>query len=143
MLGVATSATNFIRSIGATMGTALVGTLVTSAYRAGLAANAPASAPAAAVRALESPNALTSAEALAKLAELTGGAPSALLEAARTALAGSIHSGFLVMLGAGLLAFACATLLPNLTFGREVAAPGVVGPEQPTAPHAPRLTGPH
>jgi EmrB/QacA subfamily drug resistance transporter len=142
MLGVATSATNFIRSIGATMGTALVGTLVTSAYRVGLAANAPASAPEVAVRALESPNALTSAEALAKLAALTGGSPEALLETARAALASAIHSGFLVMLGAGLLAFACATLLPNLTFGREVAAPGVVGPEQPTTPHAPRLTGP-
>ncbi|MEI7770259.1 MAG: MFS transporter, partial [Chloroflexales bacterium] len=143
MLGVATSATNFIRSIGATMGTALVGTLVTSAYRAGLAANAPASAPEAAVRALASPNALTSAEALAKLAALTGGSPEALLETARAALAGAIHSGFLVMLGTGLVAFACATLLPNHTFGQEVAAPGEVGPEQPTAPHAPRLTGPH
>ncbi|NTU80203.1 MAG: MFS transporter [Chloroflexales bacterium] len=143
MLGVATSATNFIRSIGATMGTALVGTLVTSAYRASLTASAPEGAPEAAVRTLESPNALTSAEALAKLAELTGGSPEALLEAARIALAGAIHNGFLAMLGAGLLAVACAALLPNLTLGARSRPSVVVSPEQPTAPDAPHRTGPH
>lgn len=149
MLGVATSATNFIRSIGATMGTALVGTLVTNAYHVGLAANVPAGAPAGAVEALHSPNALTSAEALAKLRELMAAAPDgaalteALLAAARVALNGAVHNGFLVMSVAGLIAFACSFLLPNLSFGGEADLPAGGSPDQPAGPRAPQLTAPH
>ena len=45
LLGVATSATQFIRSIGLTIGTALVGSLVTSGYARDLRTDAPPRAP--------------------------------------------------------------------------------------------------
>jgi Na+/melibiose symporter-like transporter len=47
ILGVATSATQFVRSLGATVGTAVIGSIVTKGYAEGLVANAPPQAPSA------------------------------------------------------------------------------------------------
>lgn len=120
VIGVATSATTFIRQIGATVGTALIGTLVTSTYVARLTAGAPAGTPDAALAALHSPNALTSELARGELAQVmagvTGGAEltQTLLDLARTALATAIQHGMLVVFGASALALAWALLLPRL-----------------------------
>jgi hypothetical protein len=127
MLGVATSATQFIRSIGSTVGTALIGTLVTSGYVAGLTANAPQGAPPAAVAALNSPNALVSQEALERLAQLMAQAPNgtdlmqALLAAARAGLASAIQRGFLFTLAATALAFGCCFVVEKLRLSGSVA----------------------
>jgi EmrB/QacA subfamily drug resistance transporter len=55
LLGVATSVTQFIRSIGSTVGTAVIGSIVTKGYTEGLVANAPPQAPQRLVSALENP----------------------------------------------------------------------------------------
>jgi EmrB/QacA subfamily drug resistance transporter len=60
ILGVATSSTQFIRSLGATVGTAVIGSIVTRGYAEGLVANAPPQAPQRLVSALENPQALVS-----------------------------------------------------------------------------------
>lgn len=120
VLGVATSATQFIRSIGTTAGTAMIGTLVTSGYVAGLTANTPLGAPEQAVSALHSPNALINQEALQNLAQLMVTVPNgtevtqALLEAARLGLASAIQGGFFFMLGAAILACLGAFLIANV-----------------------------
>lgn len=136
-LGVATSATTFIRSIGSTAGTAVIGTLVANRYVANLAAAAPRGTPEPALSALNSPNGLIDPNALEGLAHLLGGVPDAaglieqLLSAARTALAGAIQGGFGVVLVASVVAFGCALLLPDLRIGGTTVAP-----EQTPAPTA-------
>lgn len=120
VLGVATSATQFIRAIGTTVGTALIGTLVTSGYVAGLTAHTPPDVPEQAVIALHSPNALINQEALQNLAQLMATVPNgtevtqALLETARVGLASAIQDGFFFMLGAAILAFLGAFLIANV-----------------------------
>lgn len=129
MLGVATATTQFIRSIGSTVGTALIGTLVTGGYVAGLVARAPRGVPAPAVTALNSPNALVSQEALAQLAQLMAPVPNGaqlmqdLLAAARAGLAGAIQRGFLFTLAATVLAFGCCFLIGRVRLTGNLPAP--------------------
>ena len=129
MLGVATAATQFIRSIGSTVGTALIGTLVTSGYTAGLAAHVPQGVPAQAVTALNSPNALVSPEALQRLAQLMARVPNGtqlmqdLLTAARVGLAGAIQRGYLFTLGAMVLALGSCFLIGKLRLSESAAPP--------------------
>jgi MFS family permease len=128
VLGVATSATQFIRSIGATVGTAAIGTLVTSGYIARLTAAAPQGVPESAITALHSPNALINQEALQRLTQLMAAVPNGrqltqtLLEAARAALTNAVHTGFFVILGASLLAFASSFLIEDLRLGSRRTA---------------------
>ncbi len=128
LLGVATSATQFIRSVGSTVGTAVVGSLVTSGYVESLAANAPKGTPDRLVSSLENPQALVSDEARAVLSEAGSALPGGeavvdgLVEAARAALAGSIQDGFVVMVfttGAAVLA---GFLMKNVRLDKEKAA---------------------
>ena len=127
MLGVATSTTQFIRSIGSTVGTALIGTLVTSGYVAGLAARTPPGVPAQAVTALNSPNALVSPDALQRLEQLMAQVPNGtqmmqdLLTAARVGLAGAIQRGYLFTLGAMVLALGSCFLIGKLRLSEGVA----------------------
>ncbi len=110
VLGVATSATQFIRSIGSTAGTALIGTLVTNGYISRLAAGAPPGVPEPAIAALHSPNALINQEALQSLNLLMTTVPhstevtQALLASARFALADAIQGGFFFMFGVAVVA---------------------------------------
>src|SRR3712207_3993923 len=103
-LSVATSATQFIRSIGSTVGTAVVGSIVTKGYAEDLADNAPARAPGRLVSALENPQALVSdaaREALVRAASaFPGGAKlvEQVIQTARWALSDSIHDGFVFIL---------------------------------------------
>lgn len=128
-LGVATSATQFIRSIGSTVGTAVIGTLVTSGYVAGLTTQAPQGVPEQALTALNSPNALISQDALQQLADVMTQLPNGtalmqeLLTAARIGLAHAIQQGFLFMLGTMLLALACCFLVAKLRLADAAVSP--------------------
>jgi MFS family permease len=127
-LGVATSATQFIRSIGSTVGTAVVGSIVTKGYAEDLAANAPARAPGRLVSALENPQALVSdaaREALVRAASaFPGGAQlvEQVIQTARRALSDSIHDGFVFILFAVGLSIAGALVMKNIRLEEEPSA---------------------
>jgi MFS family permease len=120
ILGVATSATQFIRSIGSTVGTAVVGSIVTKGYAESLAANAPAQAPGRLVSALENPQALVSEGARQALVRAASAFPGGeqlvnrVIETAREALSNSIHDGFVFTLVAVGCAIAAALLMKNI-----------------------------
>ncbi len=124
VLGVATSATQFIRLIGTTAGTAMIGTLVTSGYVTRLAVSAPPGTPQPVITALHSPNALVNQEALQSLAQLMATVPNSvqmtqtLLDTARIGLANAIQDGFFFMFGAAILAIVGAFLTANLRLDR-------------------------
>jgi MFS family permease len=120
ILGVATSATQFIRSVGATVGTAVIGSIVTKGYVEGLVANAPPQAPQRLVSALENPQALVSEgarQALTRAApHLPGGEQLVqhVIETARVSLSNSIHDGFVFILVAVGFAVIAALLMKNV-----------------------------
>ena len=120
LLGVATAATQFIRSLGSTVGTAVVGSLITSGYARDLEANAPEQAPDRLVSSLENPQALVSDEARDALSQAVSqfpGGPALLedvIDTARTALSDAIHSGFVLILVTTALAIAAALLMKNI-----------------------------
>lgn len=127
-LGVATSATQFIRSIGSTVGTAVIGSLVTAGYTSRLATAVPQDTPAELRAALADPDVLIGDEAQQQLNELATqiGASADLIEpliaAARNALAGAIQNGMLGIFVVALLALGIAALLPRLHVKAETAA---------------------
>jgi EmrB/QacA subfamily drug resistance transporter len=133
LLGVATSATQFIRSIGATVGTAVIGSIVTKGYAEGLVAHAPARASQRLVSALENPQALVSEgarEALTRAASaFPGGEPlvGQVIQTARESLSNSIHEGFVFTLFASGFAIIAALLMKNVRLearNTETTAPG-------------------
>jgi len=119
-MGVATSATQFVRSVGSTVGTAIIGSIVTAGYVRNLEREAPEGAPDRLVGALEDPNALVSPEALRALESAASRIPGGtglvdgLLDTARESLAGAIQSGFLLVLGTTVLALLGALFMENL-----------------------------
>jgi EmrB/QacA subfamily drug resistance transporter len=125
LLGVATSSTQFIRSLGSTVGTAVIGSLITSGYADYLNDNAPAAAPNRLVNALKDPNALVSDEARAALGRIASAFPGGeqvvnqILDAARTGLSNSIHDGFVFTLVAVSLAIVAAVLMKNVRLGDQ------------------------
>jgi len=129
-MGVATSATQFVRSVGSTVGTAVIGSLVTAGYVDGLRSGAPENAPQQLVGSLEDPNALVSADALRALegaaSQVPGGAGlvDGLLTTARESLAGAIQSGFLLVLGTTILALLGALFVENLRLKKEETPEG-------------------
>src|SRR5215207_433483 len=129
MLGVATSATQFIRSIGSTVGTAVVGSIVTKGYAENLVANAPPQAPGRLVSALENPQALVSdgaREALLRAASAFPGGVQLVeqvIRTAREALSGSIHDGFVFTLVAVGLSIVAALLMKNIRLEEPSAVP--------------------
>jgi len=125
ILGVATSATQFIRSLGSTVGTAVIGSLVTSGYANELSANAPPQAPGQLVSALSNPQALVSTEARDALSRAASDFPGGqqvvdgVVRVAREALSGSIHDGFVFTLFAVGLAILAALLMKNIHLGER------------------------
>jgi MFS family permease len=119
-LGVATSSVQFVRSIGSTIGTALLGTLITGTYLARLNSSAPVGIPGQALQALHSPNALIDQAALDKLANLMAEIPNSLsqtnnlLEAAKTGLTTAIQAGFWFLLITAVLSLGFSLLLRNI-----------------------------
>ena len=139
MLGVATSATQFIRSLGSTVGTAVIGSIVTKGYAENLKDNAPAQAPQRLVNALDNPNALVSDEArnaLDRAVSAIPGGPQVLesvISTARQGLSDSIHNGFVFVLVAVIAAIAAALLMKNIHLDEKL-------PSQAAAP-APATDG--
>jgi EmrB/QacA subfamily drug resistance transporter len=135
ILGVATSATQFIRSIGATVGTAVIGSIVTKGYAEGLVANAPPQAPERLVSALENPEALVSEgarEALARAASAFPGGEALVgqvIQAARESLSNSIHNGFVFVLFASGFAIIAALLMKNIRLEARSTETAVLGDE--------------
>lgn len=119
-LGVATSSTQFIRSIGGTVGTALMGTMVAAGYTNALLANLPAGITTGLTQALKHPDALVSPSALQALEQAANSLPNgeqlmqSLLEIARDALAAGIHQGFWMVTIASALSILVALMIPPL-----------------------------
>ncbi len=129
LLGVATSATQFIRSLGSTVGTAVIGSLVTSGYADHLKNNAPAQAPGRLIGALKDPNALVSDRARNALDRVASAFPGGdqlvnqILQVARKGLSDSVHDGFVFTLAAVAFAIVAALLMKNIKLGAPGAAP--------------------
>ena len=138
LLGVATSATQFIRSLGSTVGTAVIGSLVTSGYSDYLKDNAPPQAPGRLINALEDPNALVSEKARDALDRVASAFPGGeqlvnqILQVAREGLSNSIHDGFVFTLVAIAFAIAAAFLMKNI----RLEGPAVKTPEEGTSDSA-------
>ncbi len=128
MLGVATSATQFVRSLGSTVGTAVIGSIVTRGYVDNLAANAPSGAPDRLVGALENPQALVSDEARGALERAASSFPGGeqvvgqLVATARGALSDSIHDGFLFVFVSVLGAVFVALAMKNVRLAEQSSA---------------------
>ena len=143
LLGVATSATQFIRSIGSTVGTAVIGSIITKGYAEGLANDAPAQTPGRLVSALENPNALVSEGARDALDRAASAFPggeqlvNAVVETARQSLSNSIHEGFVFTLAAIICAIFAALLMKNVRLEEPSAeAPNPDASAQNAAPVA-------
>jgi EmrB/QacA subfamily drug resistance transporter len=125
LLGVATSATQFIRSLGSTVGTAVIGSLVTSGYADYLKNNAPPQAPGRLIDALEDPNALVSEQARNALDRAASAFPGGeqlvdqILHVAREGLSGSLHDGFVFTLVAVAAAIVASLLMKNIRLGDQ------------------------
>jgi MFS family permease len=136
LLGVATSATQFIRSLGSTVGTAVIGSLVTAGYADYLVNNTPPQAPGRLIDALKDPNALVSEQARNALDRVASAFPGGeqlvdqILQVSREGLSNSLHDGFVFTLVAVSVAIAAAFLMKNIRLGDQgqvalpVAAPG-------------------
>jgi hypothetical protein len=134
LLGVATSATQFIRSLGSTVGTAVIGSLITSGYAAYLKDNAPPQAPGRLISALQDPNALLSDEARNALDRVASAFPGGeqlvgqILKVARQGLSNSIHDGFVFTLVAVAFVIVATILMKNIRL--EEQKPAVETPEE-------------
>ncbi len=138
-LGVATSSTQFVRSVGATVGTAAVGTLVTSRYLSAVMATMPEGLPEGAAEVLHSPNALINETTQTTLANLLAILPDSsqtmttMLEVARVSLATALHGAFIVLFVASLLMLASSFLMPKIDL-REAMARRSKGVRSESAP---------
>jgi hypothetical protein len=124
-IGVATSSTQFIRSIGATVGTGLMGLIVAAGYTNALLAHMPAGASGVLSHSIENPDALVSPEMLEALRAAVGAMPNpealmqAMLDAARNALAVGIHNGYLLVAAVSVVAVLAALMIPPLNLKRH------------------------
>jgi EmrB/QacA subfamily drug resistance transporter len=129
-LGIGTAMVQFLRLIGSTLGTALVGALVSSTFAARLAASIPPGADTRLVAALQDPRALVSPDAQAAastLAQQIGAGGLAqldqLLALSRAALADGVRMGFWLALIAGVGVLLLALMLRDIA---PAAAPAKV-----------------
>ena len=131
-IGAVTAAVQFFRSIGSTIGVALMGTMLTTGLQRELTSDLPAEVSAALPRealAAINPQALASPEAAAalqsQLAALPNGAAlfEALMNAMRTALATSLHDVFLLSAVVAMGGVVAAIFLPEAPLRRRNAPP--------------------
>jgi EmrB/QacA subfamily drug resistance transporter len=160
-IGTVTAAVQFFRSIGSTIGVAVLGTLLSIGLMQGLAVNLPAEVaaalPAGALSALN-PQALASPEAAEALRAQLAGVPNSdalfaeLMNAMRLALADAMHGVFQVAAIVSAFGVAVALFLPEKPLRRrnnvpvllegaeELAAIEITAPPLP-ADAEPRLVG--
>jgi EmrB/QacA subfamily drug resistance transporter len=110
-LGVGTATVQFFQSIGSTVGTGLIGTIVASSYLEQVNQ--------AATRQNFSPNTLALIQEPQNLInpQLAASLPSAAVTLTRQALVTAIHNGFLVTLAVAGLGLLTALIIPNLRLG--------------------------
>jgi EmrB/QacA subfamily drug resistance transporter len=135
MLGVATSSIQFFRSIGGTLGLAVLGSVMTNRFAAELAKVVPAGVKEVVPREqlaylAENPQALLSPEArdqvaagFAPLGAQGAGLLAQLLDALRQALSSAIGEVFLISLAAVAVAWGATLLLKPVPTERETAGP--------------------
>ncbi|HKH10005.1 MAG TPA: MDR family MFS transporter [Rubrobacter sp.] len=139
LLGVATSSTQFVRSVGSTVGTAVIGSIVTKGYADKLDANAPEQAPGRLVTALENPQALVSDGARQALERAASAFPGGeqlvaqVIRTARVALSDSIHDGFVLVLVCTAAAVGVSLVMKNIRL-EAPAGPGEEGDAADTSP---------
>lgn len=124
-LGVVTSATQFFRQIGGTLGTAVMGSLLTSHFLNSFTTHLPpdvgAAVPAPALKQLENPQVLVSAQTQEQVRGIFAAAgPGAqtfygtFVSVVRQALADGTHVVFTISLVGALIAFACTWFLREI-----------------------------
>jgi EmrB/QacA subfamily drug resistance transporter len=133
MLGVSTAAIQFFRSVGGTMGVAIMGSMVNSSFSAELTTQTPSqvreSTPPALLERLQNPQSLLNADLLAGLREAFAGLRDgpAMFEqvmlATRTALGMAIADAFLLGMGITLVALLVAIFLKEVPLAKTWAVP--------------------
>ena len=103
-IGVGIAAIQFFRSIGSTMGVAVIGTIVTNSYGSAIAA---AGAPSNLLETIAEPQNLLNKGVAATL-------PDTLVETVHASLTAAIHNGLLVTSGIALVVLAGALLVPSI-----------------------------
>lgn len=124
-LGVGTSTVQFFRSIGSTVGVALVGTSVINSYSSNLnSVSAVKALPAPLQEVLQEPQNLINAGVVAQL-------PVQIVDTVRVALADAIHSGFLITLIVGLFLVVGVIMMPSILVksNKRVKGAAVQNPE--------------
>ena len=134
MLGVSTAAIQFFRSVGGTMGVAIMGSLLNSRFSAELTAQTPSqvreSTPPALLERLQNPQALLNADLLAGLRDAFAGlgerGPAMfdqVMLATRTALGLAIADAFLLGMGITLVALLVAVFMKELPLAKTWPVP--------------------
>lgn len=107
-LGAGISSTQFFRSIGSTIGVAIIGTVVTNSYVSNInAAPGIKSLPAQLVTAVQEPQNLLNAQVAASL-------PPSIIGTVREALTSAIHGGFFIALGVSVVALFISFFIPAI-----------------------------
>ncbi len=107
-LGVGISSVQFFRSIGSTVGVAIIGTLVTNTYISNInAAPGVASLPAKVLDTIQEPQNLLNKQIAASL-------PTDIVGAIHQALTAAVHNGFLITVGVGVVTLLAAFTLPSM-----------------------------
>ncbi len=126
-LGVGTSTVQFFRSIGSTVGVALVGTSVINSYSSNLNGMAAVKAlPAQLQEVLQEPQNLINPK-------VAGVLPAQIVDAVRVALADAIHNGFFITLLIGVILVVGVLLMPSIVVknNRRAKATATANPEKP------------
>jgi len=122
-LGIATAMLQSLRMVGGMIGTAVVGTMVNHRYASGVAATLQAGDAGQWLSRLDDPQILVDPQAHAQLlasAAQQGQNGALLIESARSALVGAIHSGQLVALAIAVLALWCVRRLPPIRLAQVI-----------------------
>jgi MFS family permease len=134
MLGVSTAAIQFFRSVGGTMGVAIMGSMLNSSFSSELTAQTPPqvreSTPPDLLARLQDPQSLLNADLLAGLREAFAGlgeqGPTMfeqVMLATRTALGAAIADAFLLGMGVTLVALVVAVFLKEVPLAKTWAVP--------------------
>jgi EmrB/QacA subfamily drug resistance transporter len=131
-LGVSTAMVQFLRLIGSTLGTAVIGALVSGVFASRLAAAIPPASDSRLVAALRDPQALVSPDAQARAQALAqqigaGGASQLdqIMHAAREALTMGVRSGYWLSLAASIAVLVLLFGLRDMPATAEVPAPSL------------------